>query len=35
MGVHRAPVMATVPKSAASKAYQALYEEIIERVADA
>jgi chromosome partitioning protein len=34
MGVHRAPVMATVPKSAASKAYQALYEEIYARVAD-
>jgi chromosome partitioning protein len=35
MGVHRAPVMATVPKSAASKAFQALYEEMIKRVADA
>ena len=33
MGVHRAPVMATVPKSAASKAFQALYEEMLQRVA--
>jgi len=34
MGVHRAPVMASAPDSAASKAYQALYEEIIKRMAD-
>jgi chromosome partitioning protein len=34
MGVHRAPVMATVPKSAAGKAFHALYEEMIKRVAD-
>jgi chromosome partitioning protein len=34
MGVHRAPVMESVPNCAASKAYQALYEEIIKRVSD-
>ncbi|MFC2969505.1 ParA family protein [Acidimangrovimonas pyrenivorans] len=32
MGVHRAPVMATAPASAASKAYRALYEEVERRV---
>ncbi|MCQ9617275.1 hypothetical protein L1889_11725 [Paenalcaligenes niemegkensis] len=32
MGVHRAPVMATTPNSAASKAYQALSEEISARL---
>lgn len=34
MGVHRAPVMATVPNSAASRAFQALHDEITRRVAD-
>lgn len=34
MGVHRAPVMATAPTSTASRAYQALCEEIIARVTD-
>ena len=34
MGVHRAPVMATAPNSTASKAYQALHDEITRRVAD-
>ena len=32
MGVHREPVLATAPSSAASKAYRALYREISERV---
>lgn len=35
MGLHRAPVMATAPKSAASKAYQALYEEVTQRISAA
>ena len=30
-GVNRAPVMATMPKSAASKAFQALYEEMMQK----
>lgn len=34
MGVHRAPVMATMPKSAASKAYQALFDEMMTRLGD-
>lgn len=34
MGVHRAPVIASVPNSAASRAYQALYEEVRNQVAD-
>lgn len=33
MGLHRAPVMASAPNSLASKAYQALYQEVIKRVA--
>ncbi len=33
MGIHRAPVMATAPSSAAGKAYQALCEELQERIA--
>lgn len=33
MGLSRAPVLATSPNSAAAKAYQALFEEIEERVA--
>jgi len=33
MGVHRAPVMATAPNSAAAKAYQALHDEVMRRVA--
>ncbi len=33
MGIQRAPVMATAPNSAASKAYQALSEEIVKRIA--
>ena len=32
MGVHRAPVMASAPNSAASKAYRALYEEAMKRL---
>ena len=32
MGVHRAPVMATAPKSAAAKAYQALHDEVTDRI---
>lgn len=32
MGVHRAPVMASAPNSAASKAYQALYQEVTKRL---
>lgn len=32
MGVHRAPVMASAPNSAASKAYQALYREMTKRL---
>ncbi|WP_319529971.1 AAA family ATPase [uncultured Cohaesibacter sp.] len=32
MGVHREPVLATAPSSAASKAYRALYREVSERV---
>lgn len=35
MGVNRAPVMVSAPNSAASKAYQALYEEVMKRVNDA
>ena len=34
MGVHRAPVMASAPNCAASKAYQALYDEVTKRIAD-
>ncbi|WP_071673426.1 ParA family protein [Nioella nitratireducens] len=33
MGVHRAPVMATAPKSAAAQAYQALHDEVMDRIA--
>jgi len=33
MGVHRAPVLATAPGSAASGAYRALYQELLQRVA--
>ena len=32
MGVHRAPVIASTPNSAASKAYQALYKEVTQRL---
>lgn len=32
MGVHRAPVMATAPKSAAAQAYQMLHEEVMDRI---
>lgn len=32
MGVHRAPVMATAPKSAAARAYQTLHDEIMDRI---
>lgn len=32
MGVHRAPVMATAPSSAASKAYDALFREVVQRI---
>lgn len=32
MGVHRAPVMATAPKSAAARSYQALHDEIMDRL---
>lgn len=35
MGVQRAPVLATAPGSAAGKAYQALCDEIVERLIDA
>jgi len=35
MGVHRAPVIASAPKSPASKAYQALFEEATRRMGDA
>lgn len=34
MGVHRAPVMASAPNSAASKAYQVLYAEVMKRMTD-
>jgi chromosome partitioning protein len=32
MGVHRAPVMATAPNSAAAKAYTALHDELMQRI---
>ncbi|MEI4234830.1 ParA family protein [Roseovarius sp. D22-M7] len=32
MGVHRAPVMATAPKSAAAQSYQALHDEVMDRI---
>lgn len=32
MGVHRAPVMATAPKSAVAQSYQALHDEVINRI---
>ncbi len=32
MGVHRAPVMATAPKSAAAQSYQALHDEVMKRI---
>ena len=32
MGVHRAPVMATSPKSAAAQSYQALHDEVMGRI---
>ncbi len=32
MGVHRAPVMATAPKSAAAQSYQALHDEVMNRI---
>lgn len=32
MGVHRAPVMASAPTSAAANAYQSLYEEVTQRM---
>lgn len=32
MGVHRAPVMATAPSGMASKAYQALFDELLTRI---
>lgn len=32
MGIHRAPVMATAPNSLASKAYRALYQELLIRI---
>lgn len=32
MGVHRAPVMATAPKSAVAKAYKALHDEVMDRI---
>ncbi len=34
MGVHRAPVFVSAPVSAASRAYQALYEEVRKKVAE-
>ncbi|HEY9279678.1 MAG TPA: AAA family ATPase [Eoetvoesiella sp.] len=33
MGIHRAPIMATAPTSAAGMTYHALYEEIMDRIA--
>ncbi|MEQ8899818.1 MAG: AAA family ATPase [Roseovarius sp.] len=32
MGVHRAPVMATSPKSVAAQSYQALHDEVMDRI---
>lgn len=32
MGVHRAPVMATAPASAAARSYQALHDEVTDRI---
>lgn len=32
MGVHRAPVMASAPKSAAAQSYQALHDEVMNRI---
>jgi chromosome partitioning protein len=32
MGVHRAPVLATAPKSAAAQSYQALHDEVMDRI---